>query len=126
MGMSKNEFMHSTPKVLKAYGEAYRIKLKTIDRLAWQFGGSYILSAVSVAVEHCLAGKKAKSEFVKKPILQEYEDANRPLSEAEKQQQRELFVATLEAMKTNFELNHKQKKGGDNDGNIKRFAGQNV
>ena len=118
--------MHSTPKVLKAYGEAYKIKIKTLDRLAWQFCGNYVLSAVSVAVEHCLAGKKAVSEFVKKPMLQEMEDANKPMSEAELQKQRELFVARLEAMKTNFELNHKSKKKEDNNGDIKRTAGQNV
>lgn len=109
--------MHSTPKVLKAYGEAYKIKIKTADRLAWQFSGSYILSAVAVAVEHCLGGKKAKSEFVKSPILEKIEEENRPLSEAELQKQRELFVARLEAMKANFDLNHKPKKtgGGLND-----------
>lgn len=31
--------------------------------------GQYTLSAVLVAVEHCLAGKKAKSEYIKEPIL---------------------------------------------------------
>lgn len=117
MGMTKNEFMHSTPKVLKAYTEAYKIKLKTLDRLAWQFCGSYVLSAVSVAVEHCLGGKKAKSEYVKTPMMEKIEAENRPLSEEELQKQRELFVARLEAMKANFDLNHKPKKtgGGLND-----------
>ena len=109
MGLTYQEFMHSTPKVLEAYGKAYKIKLKTIDRLAWQFCGNYVLSAVSVAVEHCLAGKKAKSEYLKKPAMEEQEQANKPLSEAELQKQRELFVARLEAMKTNFELHHKKK-----------------
>jgi len=112
MGMTKSDFMHSTPKVLNAYGEAYKIKLKTLDRLAWQFCGSYVLSAVAVAVEHCLAGKKAKSEFVKEPMLEKLEDANKSMTETELQKQRELFVARLEAMKANFDLNHKPKKTG--------------
>lgn len=34
--------------------------------------------------------------------------------EDEMQRQRELFAATLEAMKTNFEINHPKKK--DNEG----------
>ena len=115
MGLSKNEFMHSTPNVLEAYGKAYKIKLKTIDRLAWQFAGSYVLSAVSVAVEHCLAGRKASSEYIKTPNLEKAELENRPLTEKEIVRQRELFVAMLEAKKTNFELYHKKKTEVDAD-----------
>lgn len=110
MGVTKNEFMHSTPKNLDAYTKGYKIKLQTLDRLAWQFCGNYVLSAVSVAVEHCLAGKKAKSKYLEKPAMQELENAKKPMTEKELQAQRELFVAKLEAMKTNFELNHKTKK----------------
>lgn len=117
MGLTYKEFMRCTPKVLEAYGKAYKIKLKTIDRIAWQIGGNYILSAVSVALEHCLAGKKATSKYMEKPAMEELEFKNKPLSEEELQRQRELFVARLEAMKTNFELNHKPKKQEVSDGN---------
>lgn len=95
--------------------KAYKIKLKTIDRLAWQFAGNYVLSAVSVAVEHCLAGKKAKSEYMKMPAMEEREMENKKLSEEELKRQRELFVARLETMKTNFEINHKKCGGQKND-----------
>lgn len=76
----------------------------------WIWWGSYGLSAVSVAVEHCLVGRKAKSKYIDKPMLQQAEEKNKPLSEKELQRQRELFVAKLEIMKTNFELNHKDGK----------------
>lgn len=36
--------------------------------------GDYLLSAVSVAVEHCLAGKKAKSKYLEKPILSKLQE----------------------------------------------------
>lgn len=36
----------------------------------WRMG-LYVQSAVSTAVEHNLAGKKAKSEYIKKPFLHE-------------------------------------------------------
>lgn len=103
MGITKYEFMHSTPKVLEAYRKAYSIKLQDMDRMAWMFCGNYVISAVAVAVEVCLAGKKAKGEYVSEPILQK----NKPLDEEEIQRQRELLVAQLCAMKTNFENNHK-------------------
>lgn len=80
-------------------------KIKEQDYLAWLFN-QYTLSAVTVAVEHCLAGRKAKSKYIKKPLLQEIEEKRKPISEEELQKQRELFVAKLQAMKTNFELNH--------------------
>lgn len=69
IGVSYHEFMHSTPKVLKAYDKAFDKKIEMIDSLVWRFCGEYFLSAVSVAVEHCLAGKKAKLKYTEKPIL---------------------------------------------------------
>lgn len=38
------------------------------DEEAW-LNGQYTLSAVSVAVEHCIAGKKAKSKYVDEPFM---------------------------------------------------------
>ena len=38
------------------------------------FMGQYVYSAVSTAVEHNLAGRKAKSEYLKKPAMQLAED----------------------------------------------------
>lgn len=35
----------------------------------WLWFGNYGLSAVSVAVEHCLAGRKAKSNYLDKPVF---------------------------------------------------------
>lgn len=38
------------------------------------FMGVYVQSAVSVAIERNLAGKKAKSKYLEKPIMQDIED----------------------------------------------------
>lgn len=65
----------------------------------------YGYTAVRTAVEQCLFGAKAKPCFPEKPTL-----ANSGNSEAEIQKQRELFVATLEAAKTRFELNKARKE----------------
>lgn len=65
--------MHSTPKVLKEYDLAYDLTRKRRDEEMW-FMGQYVYSAVSTAVEHNLAGKKAKSEYLKKPVMQLAED----------------------------------------------------
>ena len=107
MGLSKEEFMHSTPKILEAYNKAYVIKMKEMDRLAWSFCGNYVMSAVAVSLEACLAGKRAKGKYIERPI---FENIGQDRDENELQKQRELFVAKLEVMKANFELNQKLKK----------------
>lgn len=106
MGVTWQEFWGMNPHIIKCLQKGYEEKMKQEDCLQYLWWGSYGLSAVTVAVEHCLAGKKAKSKYVEKTIMHEIEERNKPLSEEELQRQRELFVAKLEVMKTNFELNH--------------------
>lgn len=74
--------------------------------------GTYGLSAVSVAVEHCLAGRKAKSKYIEKPVLAEMQkknDMNRELTEEEKQAQLDKFVMSLKIMESNFKAEHENK-----------------
>lgn len=106
MGVSWHEFWKMNPRIIKVIAKGYKEKIKEKDYLAW-LSNQYTLSAVSVAVEHCLAGRKARSKYIEKPIMQKIEEQNKPLSENELQRKRELFVAKLEVMKTNFELNQK-------------------
>lgn len=90
------------------------MKRKARDEEVWSYFGTYGISAVLTAVEHCLAGRKAVSKYIVKPNLSEGGACSKGMSEDEMQRQRELFAATLEAMKTNFEINHPKKK--DNEG----------
>ena len=110
IGVSRKEFFGSTPKILYAYDKAHEEKIKTIDTFAWQICGSYVLSAVTVAVDHCLNGKKATSKYMEKPSMQNIAEQSGELSEEEVKRQRELFVAKLMIMKSNYELNHKGDK----------------
>lgn len=50
-------------------------KIKEQDYLAWLFN-QYTLCAVSVAVERNLAGDKAKSKYMKQPLLQSIADGS--------------------------------------------------
>lgn len=91
---------------LQPYAQAYRLENQKKDNDAWAMFGSYGISALTVAIDRCLNGRKARSKYIEKPIMQELEEKNKPLSEEEMDRQRELFVAKLEAMRVNFELNH--------------------
>ena len=74
--------------------------------------GNYGVSAVSVAVEHCLAGRKARSTYIEKPILSQIKigtkDSNK-LTEEEKQRQVDLFFAREKARRVNWKRNQKIK-----------------
>lgn len=59
--------MHSTPKELDAYDKGYRLRRQIKDEEMWIMG-RYVLSAVSVALEHAFS-KKAKSEYLKEPFM---------------------------------------------------------
>lgn len=63
--------MDSCPKELLAYDRAYKQKIIEKDCMIHMWIGNYGLSALTVAIEHCMHGNKAKSEYIKEPILRE-------------------------------------------------------
>ena len=108
IGVSYERFMCSCPKELEPFVEAERLKVLRQDEDMWVMG-MYVQSAVAVAVEHCLAGKKAKSKYLELPLREKMEEENK-VSEDNLQKQRKQFVAQLMLMKANFEL-----ENGKND-----------
>ena len=110
MGVSWNEFWGMNPRIIKLIAKGYQEKIKEQDYIAW-WANQYTLSAVMVAVEHCLAGTKAKSKYIEKPFLQEIEEkqmANKELTEEEKKRQTEQLFTQLQIMQANFKLNKKK------------------
>lgn len=111
MGISHESFLRLTPKKLEIYAEAYKLMLRDRDYENWLMG-QYNMKAFSVVLDQVLAGmnkRKSKAKYFESPILEMAEKNNEPLSEKELQLQRELFVAKLEALKTNFEINHNKQ-----------------
>ena len=106
MGVTYERFMDSCPKELEPYVKAHNNKIMEEDYLQHLWWGNYGLSALIVAIDRCFRGKKSKFEYIKEPILSKTFE-NDGLTEEEKQKQRELFVAKLQVMQTNFELSKK-------------------
>lgn len=109
-GLTVHDIDWSSPADLEPYEKAHRQEVKEHDGLMHAWWGNYGISAISFAVERCLAGRKAKTKYIKEPVLLKIDEQIKPMSEKELQKQRELFVAKLEVMKTNFELNHPKKQ----------------
>lgn len=76
IGLSWDQFWCMNPKIYKlhvmAYNEKMKREIKQQDAMLWSAIGNYVLSAVTVAVEKCLAGNKAKASYVKEPLLAHY------------------------------------------------------
>lgn len=78
MGMTKDEFLNSTPYELESYQKAYQIKREIADEQAW-LQGRYNLEAFMVALAHFssgLSGKKSDAEFMKKPLMQMHKESD--------------------------------------------------
>lgn len=97
--------MDSCPKELEPYNKAHKINIVEQDNLQHMWWGNYGISALIVAIDKCFS-KKPKAEYIKEPILSKTFE-NDGLTEEEIQKQRELFVAKLQVMQTNFELSKK-------------------
>lgn len=84
-GIFADEIDYMCPKDIEPYELAHKIEIKEKDKIFHEWSANYILNAVFVAVDHCLAGKKAKSEFIKEPIFKRIldEDINKELTEEE-------------------------------------------
>ena len=98
--------MESCPKELEPFDKAHKKKIEEQDVLQHLWWGNYGVSALIVAIDRCFSGKKSKAKYIKEPILSKTFE-NDGLTEEEIQKQRELFVAKLQVMQTNFELNKK-------------------
>ena len=100
--------MDSCPKELEPFDMAHKKNIEEQDMFQHLWWGNYGISALMFAIDHCLHGKKANTEYLKEPILKQM-FGNDGLTESEKQKQRELFVAKLQVMQTNFKLSKKGK-----------------
>lgn len=96
------------PRIIKLIAKGHKEKIKEKDYLAWLFN-QYTLSAVSVAVEHCLAGKKAKSQYIKQPILQEIRMKEKIPEEKRIEMENHKLAMSLRIMQANFEINRSMK-----------------
>lgn len=106
--MTYERFMDSCPKELEPFLKAHKLKMQEQDYLNW-LSNQYTLSAVSVAVEHCLAGKKAKSQYIKHPIMQEIQKKEEMPEEKRIEMENYKLAMSLRIMQANFEINRSMK-----------------
>lgn len=111
MGVSWNEFWGMNPHIIKLLEKGHQKKIKEQDFQLYTMG-MYALSAVSVAVEHCLSGKKAKSHYIDKPFLSEIHIEEKKEIPEEKRIEMENYklAMSLRIMQANFEINKNKNR----------------
>ncbi len=96
---------------LNAHIDAYKLQREMRDEESW-INGQYMLSAVSVAVEHCLSGKKAKSKYIEEPIMKtaKKQQELEKLDEDNKKNMINHLFTQLQVRQANFELSHSKQE----------------
>lgn len=104
-----DEFWRSNPRKIDIIFEAYKLKRDIEDDIAHK-EGFYTYVAVSTALGNAFRKKGSKAEpYMEKPLHLMDENKNvEELSDSEKKRMVETLFASLEVMKTNYNIN----KGG--------------
>lgn len=116
LGVTWNEFMHSTPNKIFVYDKAYHERLKLEDAQAHR-NSYYIFEGVSLALANAFRkkGHKPKDyfEIFKKPLLQMIDEESKPsdMTEEEKRKMTEKLFTNLEIQMANFNLKQEVKNG---------------
>ena len=107
LGLTKQEVLDACPVEVEYVFEAQKIRKRLNDQSNWELG-MYIESAVATAVEHNLAGNKARSEYVKEPFMRKIE---REQAQSNGMAANRELVARLLTWQANWELEHKKTEG---------------
>ena len=72
----------------------HKEKRMEMDQLMHIWFGTYGLSAMEVAIEHCLAGKKAKSKYIEEPVFNKiYENYGLTQEEIDNRELQKMLLA---------------------------------
>lgn len=96
-----------TPIMLKRCFDGFNLQRERQDSDMWLWFGTYGISAFSFAIDHCVNGREAKTEYLEHPLLSKKDDDGE-MSEEELKKQREEFVLKMQTMKANFDIAHRK------------------
>lgn len=108
IGITWEQFWTLNPHIImcmiKGHNERIKEEMDILNFISHLIG-RYVADSILCTVGNMFSGKTAKKyKYPDKP----YElNGDKELTEEELQKQRELFVAKLMVMKSNFEINHK-------------------
>ena len=106
--MTEEQFWHSNPRIIKVWEKAFKLKQNRTNELIHAWVGNYGISALGYAIDHCLNGRKARTEYMKEPI-QLFEKTKEDL-EKDSEKARQAFLSWAGIAQSKY------KGKGENDG----------
>lgn len=98
--MTEEQFWRSNPAKIKVYAEAWKQEQKRQNEVIHTYVGTYVLSALTTAIDGVLNGKKSKAKYMEKPI-QLFELTEKE-KEEEQRKAREAFLAWANLTKSKY------------------------
>lgn len=95
MGVSWNEFWLLNPRIIRCIADGYSEKMKEKDYLNW-VSNQYTLSALSVALDRVLSGKKSKEKYIEEPILWKFQEELQLTEEERERREMEKEILAME------------------------------
>lgn len=117
MGVTWEAFWGMNPHIIKVIYGGYKERQKVRDREMWSWFGSYGISAMVFAIDHCFS-KMPKTNYLENPVMEKIsEEPTKALTEEERiQAERNRQYMILKVMQTNFELNKELRASKDGTG----------
>lgn len=117
LGMSEEQFWRANPRIIKVWQEAWKKEQMWNNSLIFNYVGSYVISAMSVAVSNVmsplLTGKQGRAKYLEQPIelfeLTPEEQEAKKQAEVEKAQRQ--FMEWAKQIKQNY-----RKEGNTTNG----------
>lgn len=103
--MTEEQFWHSNPRIISVWEKAYKAARRRENAFIHSWVGNYGLSALTVAIDHCFNGSKAKSEYIKEPI---------ELFEKTEEEKQQDVIDARQAFMAWAKLQKKPRKEGEN------------
>lgn len=83
------------PRIIRAFQKGQQEKMEQDDFLNW-LSGNYFMSALDVAVDKILSGRKAKAKYIEKPIFPEYIEQSSMSEEEREERDMKLEISKME------------------------------
>lgn len=97
--MSEEQFWRSNPRIIAVWERAYQEDMSFKNSVVHSMVGTYGISALTFAIDHCLNGRKAKAKYMKEPMDLFPQDKNQ---ETQVENARSAFMAWAESMKNKY------------------------
>lgn len=101
-GMTEEQFWRANPAIIEVWEEAWKNEENRRNELIHAWVGQYGISALQVAIDHCLNGNKAKAKYIDKPFRMFELTEQEKKVEAEKAT--DMFIAWANATKKAYDI----------------------